>query len=91
VRAISGVKARLYLPLPPRPHVFNLRARYYVDQYGKTADLFGLHDGLADALQNAGVIENDWQFRTADGSRVIPDDADPRVELTITPIEEEAP
>ena len=84
VSAMKPLLSSLDLPLAARP--YNLCARYYVDPKGKTADLFGLHQGLADALQNAEVICNDWYFRTADGSAVIPDDPHPRVEVIITPL-----
>lgn len=80
--------APLGLPLPLRP--YNLCARYFVDARGKSADLFGLHQGLADALENAEVIADDWWFRRTDGSDVIPDDPRPRVECTITPLADPA-
>lgn len=78
----------LGLPLPLRP--YNLCALYYVDSRGKTADLFGLHQGLADALQNAEVIADDWWFRATNGSRVILDDPTPRIDVTISPLAEAA-
>lgn len=53
----------------------NLRALYYVDARGKRADLFGLHQALADALQYAGVVADDNLIRTTDGSRIIFADA----------------
>lgn len=75
----------LRLPLPDQR--YNLCAVFYVDTPGERADLFGLFDGIADALQDAGVISKDWWFRTVDGSHVVEGDANPRVEVTITPIE----
>ncbi len=75
---------RVHLPLPDQP--YNLEAVFYVDSHGKTADLFGLLQAIADAIQDAGVLSNDWYFRTSDGSRVVFDDPRPRVEIIITPL-----
>lgn len=86
VDALAASVVELELPLPRQP--YNMQAIFYVDSSGKTADLFGLLQGIADALQKAKVIENDWDFRTTDGSRVVPDDPNPRVEVTITPLED---
>lgn len=87
ISLITAVKAQLALPLPPRPATYNIAAVYYVDRWGERADRPGLDQGLYDALENAGVIENDWQFRTSDGTRIVVGDPDPRVEIIITPIE----
>jgi hypothetical protein len=86
VEAIAEVKSALQLPLPERrPLGYNLCAHFYVDLRGETADRVGLEQGLYDALENAGVVPNDWLFRQGDGSRVIVGDR-PRVALWITPI-----
>jgi hypothetical protein len=53
---------------------------------GEQADLVGLLQGLADALENAGVVSNDRWFRAFDGSRMIAGDPRPRVELEIRPL-----
>lgn len=71
------------LPLPD--HAYNLEAIFYVDARGKSADLIGLLQGLADALENAGVVSNDWWFRSFDRSRVVTDDPSPRVDVMIAP------
>lgn len=86
VAAIAPLKHQLRLPLPEQ--AYNIAATYYVDRGGEKADKCGLDQGLYDALENAGVVTNDWQFRTDDGTRIIAGDPTPRVELTITPIEE---
>jgi Holliday junction resolvase RusA-like endonuclease len=62
---------------------------YFVDRYGEKADLTGLNQGLFDVLQDAGVITNDWQFRTSDGTRIVFGDEHPRVEITITNLPQE--
>lgn len=87
IHVIEPVQAQLGLPLPPKPVTYNIAAIYYVDKRGELADVNGLNQGLHDALQDAGVIVNDWQFRTTDGTRIVTGDPEPRVELTITPIE----
>lgn len=81
---LARFRDMLGLPLPDRP--YNLAAVFYTDSPGDRADRFGLEQGLADALQDAGVVTDDWLFRTGDGTRVVSDHARPRVELTITPI-----
>lgn len=87
IAAIAPLKATIGLPLPDRE--YNIAATYYVDRRGEPADKCGLDQGLYDALENAGVVSNDWFFRRADGTRIVLGDSRPRVELTITPIEEE--
>lgn len=82
---LASFREALALPLPDRP--YNLAAVFYTDSAGDRADVFGLLQGLADALQDAGVITDDWHVRTVDGSRVVSDHARPRVELTLTPLE----
>ena len=47
-------------------------------------DLTGLKDGLADFAQSAGLITNDKLIRTWDGSRVVIDKVNPRVEVVIS-------
>jgi Holliday junction resolvase RusA-like endonuclease len=88
VRAMESVKAQLALPLPARP--YNIAVTYYVDRAGTNADKCGLDQGLYDALQNAGVVDDDYWFRTDDGTRIIADDPEPRIELTITPLPDPA-
>lgn len=85
VDSVKEAKTELALPLPDQ--AYNLAAVFYVDVPGQAADIFGLLQGIADALQDAGVISNDWHFRTVDGSRVVEGDDKPRVVVTITPIE----
>lgn len=85
IASIKPESDHLGLPMPARE--YNMAAVFYVDRRGDRADLFGLLQGLADALQAAGVVSDDWQFRTVNGSSVVLGDDCPRVTLTITPIE----
>ena len=82
INGFAPLLASLELPLPDRP--YNLAATFYVDRWGERADLIGLLQGLADALENAGVVSDDRWFRSFDGSRAIAGDPSPRVELLIT-------
>lgn len=69
--------------LPDKP--YNLAARFFVDDPGRLADLLGLLQGLADSLENAGVVSNDRYFEGFDGSRKAGyDRIRPRVELEIS-------
>lgn len=82
VRMLEPLKDELKLPLPKAQ--YNIAAVFYVDVPGQRADKCGLDQGLYDALEDAGVVTDDWQFRTADGTRIVFFDPRPRVELTIT-------
>jgi Holliday junction resolvase RusA-like endonuclease len=84
---LAPLKAHLGLPLAEAR--YNIAAVYFVDRYGEKADLTGLNQGLFDVLQDAGVVTNDWQFRTSDGTRIVFGDEHPRVEITITNLPQE--
>ena len=62
---------------------WNLRAVFY-RQEETTADLVNHLQALCDVLQAAEVVANDRQIRGFDGSRLEVDEANPRVELTLT-------
>lgn len=66
----------------------SIRAYFYLDVNDITAasagDPTGYYQALADCLEKAGVVQNDFQIRNWDGSRVWLDRRHPRVELTIT-------
>ena len=85
VDAIAPVAFVYGKPLLPDRH-YNCAAVFYVDKRGERADYNGLNQGLHDALENAGVVSDDWYFRTCDGTRIVFGDELPRVEVTITPI-----
>ena len=68
IAGFAPLLAELELPLPDRP--YNLAATFYVDRWGERADLIGLLQGLADALENAGVVSDDRWFRAFDGARI---------------------
>lgn len=59
----------------------NVRARVYRD--AMRGDLIGYLQGLADALQEAGVVADDKWIEGWDGSRLDKDAERPRIELEI--------
>jgi len=74
-------RGRLQLPLPAR--AYNCCALFYCDR--PTADSVNLFQGLADLLERAFVVPNDWFIRSWNGSEVYWDKTNPHVELTLTP------
>lgn len=85
VEAIGPLRMAYGEPILP-DQAYNCRAVFYVDRYGEKADYNGLNQGLHDALENAGVVSDDWFFRTCDGTRIVPCDDTPRVDVFITPL-----
>ena len=61
----------------------SIRALFYLDAERKV-DAVNLYQGLADLLEKRGCVDDDTVFRDWDGSRVLLDRANPRVEVTIT-------
>lgn len=61
-----------------------MRALVYRDR--ASGDYFGFMQALGDVLQHCGIIENDRQIMHTDGSRLLKDAANPRVEITLTVI-----
>lgn len=59
-----------------------VRASYYLAT-ARTPDLVNLMGATADILERAGVIDNDVNIRSWDGSRIIGKDPEPRVEIEI--------
>ena len=62
---------------------WNLRAVFYRSTE-TTADLVNHLQALCDVLQAAEVVANDRQIRGFDGSRLGVDEANPRVEISLT-------
>jgi Holliday junction resolvase RusA-like endonuclease len=65
---------------------YNCAAVFYRD--ADRGDAVGYYQGLADALEAAGVLTDDKLITRWDGSRLDVDRANPRVELTLTPVSE---
>ncbi len=64
----------------------NCRAIFWRDR--DQGDTLGFKQGLADLLQERGVIGNDSQLKTWDGSRLELTSGRPRVDVELTPIGE---
>lgn len=79
--AVQPFAAELRLPLPAID--YNCAAHFHRER--DDADTDNLISGLADALQDAGVIADDFHLRTWNGTDRFLDVARPRVELTLTP------
>lgn len=62
----------------------HVRALIYRDR--NTGDLDNYQHAVGDALQKAGVILNDRNIESWDGTRKLIDRANPRVEITIEPM-----
>ncbi len=84
--AILQLRARSHgLPEWVRGPV-NLRALIYRER--DTGDLGNYLAAVCDALQEAGVVQNDREVRGFDGSRLLKDAKSPRIEITLTPLVE---
>lgn len=81
IGAVRPFARQLQLPLPPID--YNCAAHFYRER--EDADTDNLMGGIADALQDAGVLEDDFRLRTWDGTDRFLDVTRPRVELTLTP------
>lgn len=61
----------------------NVRALFYRD--ANRGDAVGYYQALADALEAAGVVEDDKLCVSWDGSRLLVDRVRPRIEVTLSP------
>lgn len=59
----------------------NCSARFYRDAL--RGDAVGFYQALADTLEKAGIVENDSQIVSWNGSRLMKDSENPRVEFTL--------
>ena len=73
--------------LPDVP--YNCAALFYRDRLA--GDAVGYYQGLADLLEEWGLLSNDKLITQWDGSRMLIDREFPRVELTLTPVSEGTP
>lgn len=64
---------------------FNCTALFYRD--ARRGDAVGFYQGLADLLERSGIVADDVQIVSWDGSRLLKDAENPRVELTLTPVD----
>jgi hypothetical protein len=86
--AVLPWKREFALPIP-RAIPLRMSGTVYVDRYGKTADVFGLLQATADALEAAEFFTNDHQVRGLGHVDIVTDDPEPRLDLTFTRIDKE--
>lgn len=73
-------------PITTPVHVKTL---YYLAT-ARTPDLCNLMAATHDILEHCGIIANDEQIKSVDGSRIMGKDADnPRAEITLQPMEDD--
>ena len=71
----------------PIEYPINVSAAFYRDKL--TGDAVGYYQALADALEEGGIVENDSLIRSWNGSKLLKDAKNPRIEIEITEIEDE--
>jgi hypothetical protein len=81
---LDGETLRAWYANGPILCALNCRALFYRD--ADRGDAVGFYQGLADLLEQRGVVENDRQIRSWDGSRLLIDRTRPRVELVLEPV-----
>lgn len=81
VSIVTPFVSQLQLPLPDVD--YNCAAHFFMER--EAADTDNLMSGLADALQDAKVLADDFRIRTWNGSDRFVDAAHPRIEVTLTP------
>ncbi len=59
----------------------NCKALFW--RHALVGDAVGFYQGLADALEEAGIVENDRLITQWDGSRMLKDARNPRIEVTL--------
>lgn len=77
---LARIRAASLVPLPIRELV-NVRALFYREAL--TGDAVGYYQALADALEDGRILENDKQCISWDGSRLLKDAENPRIEITL--------
>ena len=79
---IAQLQLRNCRPIDPIGVPVNVRALFYRERL--TGDAVGYYQALGDALQEGLIVENDRLIVSWDGSRMLKDAANPRIEIEIT-------
>ncbi len=79
---VPRITAALPRHWQPIAQPVNCAALFYRD--ANRGDSHGLYQGLADVLEEAGVVADDRYIKSWDGSRLETDASRPRVELVLT-------
>lgn len=77
----DGRRGRIDLGLAPITSLVRCAALFYRD--ANRGDLSGYEQGLGDLLEKRGVLKNDRQIVSWDGSQLLKDAAHPRVEIRL--------
>jgi len=81
------VETCVIVPSTPVPYrEYNVTALFYRDAL--RGDSHGYYQGLADLLEKHHIIANDVTLVSWDGSRMLKDKDNPRVEVTLTEVTE---
>lgn len=75
-------------PIPKTAHISAKIISYCTNRQFSKMDLDNLYCAPQDAMQAAGILENDWCIVNHDGSARRKDNDDPRVEITLTRIDD---
>lgn len=78
---MTGLRFQGSAPLRAKGTRLNCRAHFYRD--ANRGDAVGYYQGLADLLEKRGIVFNDSQIVSWDGSRLFVDKDQPRVEVTL--------
>lgn len=68
----------------PLTDAYNCKALFYRD--ANRGDAVGFYQGLGDLLEVSGIVCDDVQIVAWDGSRLLKDSANPRVEVELVPL-----
>ncbi len=79
---LAGVRGRVPVSLLPIHSEVNCRAVFY--RQANVGDAVGFYQALGDALEEGRIVVNDRQIVSWDGSRILKDAANPRVEVTLS-------
>ena len=80
-------KYTLALPAPLNEPLVATFLIYRRQSVGAPGDLSNYYEGPQDALERAGVIEDDRLIRSHDGSRILQDKENPRVDIILWPMD----
>ncbi len=78
----AAIKNNGYASMLPYAEPVNVRALFYRERL--TGDAVGYYQALGDALQEGLIVENDRLIVSWDGSRMLKDKDNPRIEIEIT-------
>jgi Holliday junction resolvase RusA-like endonuclease len=84
--AVGHLRAQAWAMGMKTPEQAEVNCRALIYRARRQGDAVNFYQAIADALQEAGVVENDRLIVAWDGSRLLADKDDPRVEIELTPM-----